>query len=174
MATSKRGAKRLKGARIVTDMITVTGTENLLMAAVLAEGETVIENAAREPEVSDLAHLLVEMGAKIDGIGTRPARDPGRREAAWRAATRSMPDRIEAGTFLCAVAATGGDVTLRHVRPTLLDAVIVEAARSGRDDRGRRRLDARAAWRSVPNAVSFRTVRISRRSRPTCRRSSWR
>ena len=135
-------AKRLKGARIITDMITVTGTENLLMAAVLAEGETVIENAAREPEVSDLAHLLVKMGAKIDGIGSDRLVIHGV-EKLHGARHSVVPDRIEAGTFLCAVAATGGDVTLRHVRPPLLDAVTSKAARSGRDDRGRRRLDAR-------------------------------
>src|ERR1700712_2164888 len=114
-------AKRLKGARIVTDMTTVTGTENLLMAAVLAEGETVIENAAREPEVGDLAHLLVKMGAKIDGIGTDRLVIQGV-EKLHGARHAVIPDRIEAGTFLCAVAAAGGDVTLRHVRPNTLDA----------------------------------------------------
>src|SRR5579872_5991624 len=96
-------AKRLKGARIVTDMITVTGTENLLMAAVLAEGETVIENAAREPEVVDLAHLLVAMGAKIDGIGTDRLVIHGV-DKLHGAKHSVVPDRIEAGTFLCAVA----------------------------------------------------------------------
>ena len=97
-------------------MITVTGTENLLMAAVLAEGETVIENAAREPEVSDLANLLVTMGAKIDGIGSDRLVIHGV-EKLHGARHSVVPDRIEAGTFLCAVAATGGDVTLRHVSP---------------------------------------------------------
>ncbi|MDR5780470.1 UDP-N-acetylglucosamine 1-carboxyvinyltransferase [Caballeronia sp. LZ065] len=123
-------AKRLKGARIVTDMITVTGTENLLMAAVLADGETVIENAAREPEVSDLAHLLVKMGAKIDGIGTDRLVIQGV-EKLHGAKHAVVPDRIEAGTFLCAVAAAGGDVTLRHVRPQLLDAVTAKLREAG-------------------------------------------
>ena len=113
-ATSTRSATRLKGARIVTDMITVTGTENLLMAAALAEGETVIENAAREPEVDDLA-LLIAMGAKIEGHRHRPLRDPGRREAAWRRArvspTASRPARScarwrrPAATSCCATCA---------------------------------------------------------------------
>src|SRR3984893_2357833 len=123
-------AKRLKGARIVTDMITVTGTENLLMAAVLAEGETVIENAAREPEVSDLAHLLVAMGARIDGIDTDRLVIQGV-ERLHGARHSVVPDRIEAGTFLCAVAATGGDVTLRNVNPSLLEAVIEKLHEAG-------------------------------------------
>lgn len=123
-------AKRLKGARIITDMITVTGTENLLMAAVLADGETVIENAAREPEVTDLAQLLVKMGAKIDGIGTDRLVIQGV-EKLHGAQHAVVPDRIEAGTFLCAVAAAGGDVTLRHVRPHLLDAVTAKLREAG-------------------------------------------
>jgi UDP-N-acetylglucosamine 1-carboxyvinyltransferase len=123
-------AKRLKGARIVTDMITVTGTENLLMAAVLADGETVIENAAREPEVSDLAHLLVKMGAKIEGIGTDRLVIQGV-EKLHGAQHAVVPDRIEAGTFLCAVAAAGGDVTLRNVGPHLLDAVTAKLREAG-------------------------------------------
>ena len=104
-------ARRLKGTRIVTDMITVTGTENLLMAAVLAEGQTVLENAAREPEVTDLANLLVKMGAKIDGIGTDRLVIQGV-DKLHGAAYTVIPDRIETGTFLCAVAASGGDVVL--------------------------------------------------------------
>jgi UDP-N-acetylglucosamine 1-carboxyvinyltransferase len=123
-------AKRLKGARIVTDMITVTGTENLLMAAVLADGETIIENAAREPEVTDLAHLLVKMGAKIDGIGTDRLVIRGV-EKLHGATHAVVPDRIEAGTFLCAVAAAGGDVTLRKVAPSLLDAVTAKLREAG-------------------------------------------
>lgn len=123
-------AKRLKGARIVTDMITVTGTENLLMAATLADGETVIENAAREPEVSDLAHLLVAMGAKIDGIGTDRLVIQGV-ERLHGARHSVIPDRIEAGTFLCAVAAAGGDVMLTGVRPHILDAVIDKLREAG-------------------------------------------
>jgi UDP-N-acetylglucosamine 1-carboxyvinyltransferase len=148
-------AKRLKGARIVTDMITVTGTENLLMAATLAEGETVIENAAREPEVGDLAQLLVRMGAKIDGIGTDRLVIQGveRLHGAHHAV---IPDRIEAGTFLCAVAAAGGDVMLRDVRPHILDAVIDKLRDAGvtieeGDTWLRVRMDRR------PTAVSVRT-----------------
>jgi UDP-N-acetylglucosamine 1-carboxyvinyltransferase len=123
-------AKRLRGARIVTDMITVTGTENLLMAAVLAEGETVIENAAREPEVGDLAHLLVEMGARIDGIGTDRLVIQGV-DKLHGAKHTVIPDRIEAGTFLCAVAAAGGDVILRGVRPLILEAVTEKLREAG-------------------------------------------
>jgi UDP-N-acetylglucosamine 1-carboxyvinyltransferase len=148
-------AKRLKGARIITDMITVTGTENLLMAAVLAEGETVIENAAREPEVSDLAHLLVKMGAKIDGIGSDRLVIHGV-EKLHGARHSVVPDRIEAGTFLCAVAATGGDVTLRHVSPSLLDAVTSKLREAGVTiEEGDNWMRVTMAKR--PEAVSFRT-----------------
>ena len=116
-------AKKLKGARIVTDMITVTGTENLLMAATLADGETVLDNAAREPEVTDLANLLVAMGAKIDGIGSDKLKITG--VPSLHGASHSViADRIETGTFLCAVAAAGGDVVLKNTRADLLDAVI--------------------------------------------------
>ena len=108
-------ASRLQGARIVTDMVTVTGTENLMMAACLAEGETIIENAAREPEVVDLANCLIAMGARISGAGTDVIRIQGvdRLHGATHAI---MPDRIETGTYLCAAAATGGDIRLtRHL-----------------------------------------------------------
>ncbi|CAG9215295.1 UDP-N-acetylglucosamine 1-carboxyvinyltransferase [Paraburkholderia tropica] len=148
-------AKRLKGARIVTDMITVTGTENLLMAAVLADGETIIENAAREPEVGDLAHLLVAMGAKIEGIGTDRLVIQGV-EKLHGAQHTVIPDRIEAGTFLCAVAAAGGDVMLRNVRPHTLDAVTDKLREAGvtieeGDDWMRVRMQERA------RAVNLRT-----------------
>jgi UDP-N-acetylglucosamine 1-carboxyvinyltransferase len=115
--------KKLKGARIMTDMITVTGTENLLMAATLAEGTTVLENAAREPEVTDLANLLVAMGAKISGIGTDRLVIEGVAELTG-ARHAVISDRIEAGTFLCAVAATGGDIILRNTRTDILDAAL--------------------------------------------------
>jgi len=115
-------AKRLKGARITTDMVTVTGTENLLMAATLAEGETVLENAAQEPEVSDLAEMLIAMGARIEGHGTSRIRIQGV-ERLHGCTHAVVADRIEAGTFLCAVAAAGGDVLLRHARIDHLDAV---------------------------------------------------
>jgi UDP-N-acetylglucosamine 1-carboxyvinyltransferase len=114
---------RLKGARLFTDMVTVTGTENLMMAACLAEGETVIENAAREPEVVDLANCLVAMGANISGAGTDVIRIRGV-ERLHGTTHRIMPDRIETGTYLCAAAATGGEVRLTHTSASYLDSVI--------------------------------------------------
>ena len=149
-------AKRLKGARIVTDMITVTGTENLLMAAVLADGETVLENAAREPEVSDLAHLLVAMGAKIEGIGTDRLVIQGVTKL-HGATHHVIADRIETGTFLCAVAAVGGDVTLKNTRSNFLDAALDKLREAGAI------LTSGEDWIRVqmarrPKAVSFRTT----------------
>ena len=116
-------ATRLKGARIVTDMVTVTGTENLMMAAVLADGETIIENAAREPEVVDLANCLVAMGAQISGAGTDIIRIRGV-ERLHGATHPIMPDRIETGTYLCAAAATGGNIRLTRTSAACLDAVV--------------------------------------------------
>ena len=150
-------AERLKGARITTDMVTVTGTENLLMAAVLAEGETVLENAAQEPEIPDLAELLIAMGARIEGHGTHRIRIQGVQRL--HAPARPHPivaDRIETGTFLCAVAAAGGDVRLRGGRADHLDAVIDKLREAGAvidsvDGGLRVRMDRR------PKAVSFRT-----------------
>src|SRR5690606_19783002 len=101
-------AERLKGVKLVTDMVTVTGTANLMMAATLADGETVIENAAREPEVVDLANCLIAMGADIEGAGSDVIRIRGV-ERLHGASHRVMPDRIETGTYLCAIAATGGE-----------------------------------------------------------------
>ena len=112
------GGRLMGGARITTDMITVTGTENPLMAAVLAHGQTVLENAACEPEVTDLANMLVEMGARISGIGTHRLVIDGV-ERLHSVAHTVVSDRIEAGTFLCAVAATGGDIRLTHVDPSI-------------------------------------------------------
>lgn len=121
---------RLKGARLFTDMVTVTGTENLMMAACLAEGETIIENAAREPEVEDLAQCLNAMGAKITGAGTDVIRIQG--VARLHGAThRVMPDRIETGTYLCAVAATGGDVRLTGTSAHYLEAVLDKLVDAG-------------------------------------------
>ena len=114
---------RLKGARLFTDMVTVTGTENLMMAACLAEGETVIENAAREPEVVDLANCLVAMGARISGAGSDVIRIQGV-EHLHGTTHRIMPDRIETGTYLCAAAAAGGDIRLTGTSSSYLDAVI--------------------------------------------------
>ena len=116
-------AGRLKGARICMDLVRVTGTENLMMAATLADGVTIIENAAREPEVPDLAACLTAMGAKISGAGTDVITVEGV-ERLHGARHSVMPDRIETGTFLVAVAATGGDVRLTGVRPDTLDAVL--------------------------------------------------
>ncbi|HEY0201097.1 MAG TPA: UDP-N-acetylglucosamine 1-carboxyvinyltransferase, partial [Burkholderiaceae bacterium] len=122
MAKLPAGRTRLRGARITTDMVTVTGTENLLMAAALAEGETVLENAAQEPEIPDLAEMLIAMGAKIEGHGTSRIRVQGV-DRLHGCTHTVVADRIEAGTFLCAVAATGGDALLRHARADHLDAV---------------------------------------------------
>ena len=125
-------ASRLKGARICTDMVTVTGTENLMMAAVLADGETVIENAAREPEVVDLANCLISMGARISGAGSDVIRIQGV-DKLHGATHRIMPDRIETGTYLCAAAATGGEVRLTRTSSAYLDAVIDKLMDAGCD-----------------------------------------
>jgi UDP-N-acetylglucosamine 1-carboxyvinyltransferase len=130
LAKLPKGRNRLQGARITTDMVTVTGTENLLMAATLAEGETVLENAAQEPEIPDLAEMLIRMGAKIEGHGSSRIRVQGV-DALHGCDHRVVADRIEAGTFLCAVAATGGDVVLKHGRADHLDAVIEKLVAAG-------------------------------------------
>jgi UDP-N-acetylglucosamine 1-carboxyvinyltransferase len=130
LAKLPKGRKRLQGARITTDMVTVTGTENLLMAATLAEGETILENAAQEPEIPDLAEMLIKMGAKIEGHGSSRIRIQGV-EALHGCEHRVVADRIEAGTFLCAVAATGGDVVLKYGRADHLDAVIEKLVAAG-------------------------------------------
>ena len=124
------GRARLRGCSITTDMVTVTGTENFLMAATLAEGETILENAAQEPEIGDLAEMLIKMGAKIEGHGTRRIRIQGV-ERLHGCTHRVVADRIEAGTFLCAVAATGGDVKLLNGRADHLDAVIDKLREAG-------------------------------------------
>jgi UDP-N-acetylglucosamine 1-carboxyvinyltransferase len=156
-APASHGARptRLRGARITTDMVTVTGTENLLMAATLAEGETVLENAAQEPEILDLAEMLIGMGAKIEGHGTSKIRIRGV-ERLQGVNHRIVPDRIEAGTFLCAVAAAGGDVVLRRARADHLDAVIDKLREAGVS------IESGADWIRVKNdqrlkAVGFRT-----------------
>ena len=149
-------ATKLKGARIRTDMITVTGTENLLMAATLADGETVLENAAREPEVTDLANLLVAMGARIDGIGTDRLVIQGVPEL-HGASHAVISDRIEAATFLCAVAATGGDIQLTNTRTDIFDVALDKLREIGLQltvgaDTIRAKMDGR------PQPVSFRTT----------------
>ncbi len=149
-------AKRLHGAHIVFDTVTVTGTENLMMAAALAKGETVLENAAREPEVGDVANFLNEMGAKVSGAGTSVIRIEGVRELGG-ADYEVMPDRIETGTYLVAAAMTGGKVRLNRAAPDSLEAVIAKLQEAGAvietgsdwielDMRGRR-----------PKAVDIRT-----------------
>jgi UDP-N-acetylglucosamine 1-carboxyvinyltransferase len=149
-------AKRLKGTRIVTDMVTVTGTENLMMAATLAEGETVIENAAREPEVVDLAQALNAMGARISGAGTSAIVVQGVSRL-HGARHRVMPDRIETGTFLTAVAAAGGDAVLRGAAPSTLDAVLGKLQEAGADVRADGDV-LRIGMRGRPRAVSLRTA----------------
>lgn len=127
-ATAPKG--KLVGARVVMDVITVGGTENLLMAATLAEGTTVLENCATEPEVIDLAECLVKMGAKIHGIGTKIMTIEGVKEL--NGCEHSViPDRIEAGTFLCAVAMTGGKVLLRHAAPKTMNVILDKLTEAG-------------------------------------------
>jgi UDP-N-acetylglucosamine 1-carboxyvinyltransferase len=130
IARLPKGRTRLKGARIATDMVTVTGTENFLMAASLADGETILENAAQEPEIPDLAEMLIKMGARIEGHGTSRIRIQGV-EKLHGCQHQVVADRIEAGTFLCAVAATGGDVMLKHGRADHLEAVIEKLRDAG-------------------------------------------
>jgi len=123
-------AKKLKGARIFFDIVSVTGTENLMMAATLAEGVTVLENAAREPEVVDLAMCLIEMGANISGAGSDTITIVGV-DKLHGAEHRIMPDRIESGTFLVAAASTGGSITLRDTRADILDTVLEKLTEAG-------------------------------------------
>jgi UDP-N-acetylglucosamine 1-carboxyvinyltransferase len=153
----KARAQRLKGARLVLETVTVTGTENLMMAATLASGETILENAAREPEVVDLANFLIAMGAKIKGAGTDRIVIEGV-ERLSGTTYEVLPDRIESGTYLVAGAITGGHIRVKNTRPEHLDAVIIKleeaGAKVGRGDnwvevdmRGKR-----------PQAVDIRTA----------------
>jgi UDP-N-acetylglucosamine 1-carboxyvinyltransferase len=149
-------AKRLRGARIVMDMVTVTGTENLMMAAALAEGETLLENAAREPEVVDLARCLAAMGANIEGAGGDTIRIQGVR-ALGGATHRVMPDRIETGTYLAAVAAGGGKVKLTGTAPDTLGATLEKLREAGAAIRtNNSEIEIEAAGR--PRAVSVQTA----------------
>lgn len=148
----------LVGAKILTDMITVTGTENLMMAAVLAEGETVLENAAREPEVTDLAELLIKMGANIKGLGTDRLIIQGVK-ALHGAEHSIIPDRIETGTFMCVAGAmgeVGADLMIKNARPDTLDVVIDKLREAGL------KIELGSDWIHVtmnqrPKAVSFKT-----------------
>ena len=147
---------KLRGSRFLMDVVTVTGTENLLMAAALAEGTTILGNAACEPEVSDLAHCLNAMGAKISGIGTTTLTIEGVR-ALKPARYATLPDRIETGTHLIAAAITGGDITTRHTRPDLLEAVLEKLEAAGAEiTRGDDHI--RLVQRGRPRAVSIRTA----------------
>jgi UDP-N-acetylglucosamine 1-carboxyvinyltransferase len=149
-------AGRLRGARIVMDMVTVTGTENLMLAATLAEGTTLIENAAREPEVVDLARCLIAMGAKIEGAGGDVIRIDGVRSLGG-AAHRVMPDRIETGTYLAAVTATGGKVRLLDAAPETLEATLEKLREAGATIRtGDRQIEIEATGQ--PHSVSVRTA----------------
>ena len=149
--------ERLKGARLVLDMVTVTGTENLMMAATLAEGTTIIENAAREPEVVDLANFLIAMGAKIEGAGTDKITIEGV-EKLQGTRYRVLPDRIETGTFLVAAAITGGKIMVKDTDPELIDSVIDKLRESGAD------IEVGEDWISLdmhgkrPKAVNIRTA----------------
>ncbi|MBI4203585.1 MAG: UDP-N-acetylglucosamine 1-carboxyvinyltransferase [Betaproteobacteria bacterium] len=149
-------AERLRGTRICMDLVTVTGTENLMMAATLAEGTTVIENAAREPEIVDLADCLNAMGARVRGAGTDTITIEGV-DRLHRATHRVMPDRIETGTFLVAAAATGGAVRLNGARADILDAVLDKLRESGAQ------VESGEDWISLKangalNAVNVRTA----------------
>jgi UDP-N-acetylglucosamine 1-carboxyvinyltransferase len=150
-------AKRLRGARLVMDMVTVTGTENLMMAAVLAQGETVIENAAREPEVADLADFLNRLGARVYGAGTDTISVEGV-DSLSGGSYRILPDRIETGTFLAGAAMTGGRVLVRDTRPDLLDAVLGKLREAGA------RIETGPDWISLdmegrrPRAVDVHTA----------------
>ena len=126
----KARAKRLRGAQIVFDIVTVTGTENLLMAAVLADGETVLENAAREPEVTDLANFLIGMGAKIEGAGSSTIVVQGV-DKLGGTSYPVLPDRIETGTYLVAAAMTGGKIRAVNAAPDTLEAVLIKLAEAG-------------------------------------------
>jgi UDP-N-acetylglucosamine 1-carboxyvinyltransferase len=152
-------AKRLKACRLVLDQITVTGTENLMMAAALAEGTTIIENAAREPEVVDLAHFLNAMGARIRGAGTDILEIEGVEGLSGEGLHYGiLPDRIETGTYLVAAAMTGGQIRLKNTRPELLDSVIVKLKEAGAD------IEVGDSWINLemggrrPQAVAVRTA----------------
>ncbi len=174
-------ADRLHGAHLVLDTVTVTGTENLMMAAALAEGETVIENAAREPEVVDVANFLIAMGAQIQGAGTDKIVIQGVKSL-HGTRYEVLPDRIEAGTYLVAAAITGGRIRLKNARPDHLDAVLAKLAEAGAkvqtgtdwvelDMGGRRPALGRRAHRAVPG-VSDRHAGAVRRARHG-RRAAW-
>jgi len=153
----KARASRLRGARLVLETVTVTGTENLMMAATLAEGETILENAAREPEVVDLANFLISMGAKIKGAGTDTIIIEGVEQLSGTS-YEVLPDRIEAGTYLVAGAITSGHVRVKNTRPEHLDSVIGKLKEAGA------KVDVGDSWIEVdmrgrrPTSVDIRTA----------------
>ena len=150
-------ASRLSGAHIVFDTVTVTGTENLMMAAVLADGETVLENAAREPEISDLANFLNQMGAKVSGAGSGTIRIEGV-ERLGGTEYNVLPDRIECGTYLVAAAMTGGKIKMKNAAPETLEAVLIKLAEAGAE------IETGEDWVSLdmggrrPKAVDIKTL----------------
>jgi len=150
-------AKRLKGARIFFDLVSVTGTENLMMAAALADGVTVLENAAREPEVVDLAHCLIAMGARIEGAGSDTISITGV-ERLHGASHHIMPDRIESGTFLVAAAASGGNITLTDARADILENVLEKLQEAG--------AVIRVAGNTINLQMSKRPVAVNVRTAP--------
>ena len=168
----KAEADRLHGADIHFEKNTVGGTENLVMAATLAEGETVLRNCAREPEIGCLCELLVKMGAKIDGIGEAVIRINGVDELGG-ADHEIIPDRIEAGTFMVAAALTQGDIVLLGIEPDPHADHHREAALFGRGHRDARPRLPSASWAARRSAPRTSPPRPSRASRPTCRPSSW-
>ena len=151
---------RLTGSQIFMDMVTVTGTENVMMAATLATGKTVIENAAREPEVVDLANCLIEMGAKITGQGTDTITIEGV-ESLHGCTYSVMPDRIETGTYLIAAAATRGNIKVKDTRPDILDSVLSKLEQAGAE------IQVGPDWIALdmhgerPKSVSLRTSTLS-------------
>ncbi len=167
-----RGRNGLRGARLVMEMVSVTGTENLMMAATLADGETLIENAAREPEVVDLADFLIAMGARIEGAGTRPDSYPGRRAAARRQLSGACRIVSRPAPSWCGAAMTGGRVRVRETAPELLDAVLHKLREAGAE------IATGPDWievdmrRPAPSRGRTSAPRRTRPSRPTCRPSS--
>ena len=164
----KAKTKGLRGAEIVLDMVTVTGTENLLMAATLAKGITIIKNAAREPEVVDLANFLKKMGAIIEGAGSDTIKIQGVSSLSG-AEYRVLPDRIETGTFLAAIAMTGGKGKLKRTRPDLLGSVLSKLREAGcKIDTGEDWIELNMVGREL-RAVDIHTAPCS--FRPICRRN---
>ena len=165
----KARAERLRGAHIVFDMVTVTGTENLMMAAVLAEGETVLENAAREPEVTDLANFLIGLGAKIEGAGSSTIVVQGV-DKLGGTAYPVLPDRIETGTYLVAAAMTGGRIRAVRTAPDTLEAVLIKLAEAGAH------IETGGDWIEIDCRAGAPRLSISgphptRLSQPICRHS---